>query len=171
MKIPTIFQPYVELFQAIDGHGQLWSPSGQFLGRLCSDIHKSNSIINPDGEYGSPYSLTSIHNRECEYGGETGEYSPFNPNSKNPPIVFYRCQPLFIITTHLDLYTNGLKLIDPYLMLTLYEVLSSLIPKPAPNSSPTLIRSSASVEELQAKLRPLNGSAFYASPSLSSQLT
>lgn len=160
MKIPSICQPYLEVFQAIDGHAQLWSPSGQFLGRLCSDIHKINSITNPLGDYGSPYSLTSIHNPDGEYGGETGEYSPFNPNSKNPPIVFYRCQPLLVATTHLGLYTNGLKLIDPYLMLTIYEALSSIIPQPAPNSSPTLIRRWVSVEEIQTKLRPLNGSTF-----------
>ncbi len=160
MKIPAAFQPYVEVFQVLDGHGQLWSPSGQFLGSLSSRADHINSIINPNGDYGSPYSEVSIHNPQGQYGGEKGEYSPFNPNCKNPPVVFYRRQPLFVLSTNLNLYSNGLKVIDPYLVLMLYDALGDLISHPAPQSSSKFIHLEQTPEQLQAKLKPLSGSAF-----------
>ena len=160
MKIPTVFRPYIEVFQLLDDQGQLWSPSGQFLGRLSSQAEHINSIINPEGDYGSPYSLISIHNPQSQYGGEKGEYSPFNPNCQNPPIVFYQSQPLFILSNNFNLYTNGLKVIDPYLVLTIYESLVNTSPDPTPKPTSKLIRSEPTVEQLQDKLRPLSGSAF-----------
>ena len=170
MKIPAVFQPYVEIFQAIDGHGQLWSPSGQFLGRLASDSYQINSLINPRGDYGSCYSQTSIHNPECDYGGDKGQYSPFNPSCKNPPVVFYRSQPLFVLTCNLRLYTNGLKIIDPYLTLAIYEALSGIVPDAVPERPSKLIHSWATPEQLQSKLSLLSGSAFKAPPGSSSLL-
>lgn len=160
MKIPSVFQPYIEVFQILDGHGQLWSPSGQFLGRLSSKAEHINSIINPEGDYGSPYSSISIHNPQGQYGGEKGEYSPFNPNCQNPPVVFYKCQPLFVLSNNFDLYTNDLKVIDPYLVLTIYEALVNMRPEPTPQKQSKLIRSEPTVEQLQNMLKPLNGSAF-----------
>ncbi|HEY9672767.1 MAG TPA: hypothetical protein V6D11_15080 [Waterburya sp.] len=161
MKIPAAFQPYVEVFQSIDSQAQLWSASGQFLGCLSSKGDHTHSIINPDGDYGSPYSEISIHNPQGRYGGEKGEYSPFNPTCKNPPVVFYRRQPLFILSTNLNLYSNGLKVIDPYLVLALYEALSNLIHDSAPQSSSKFIRLGLTLEQLQAKLKPLSGSACH----------
>lgn len=161
MKIPAAFQPYFEVFQALDGHAQLWSPSGQFLGRLSFKADYINSIINPKGDYGSPYSLTSIHNPQCQYGGEKGKYSPFNPNSKNPPIVFYRSQPLLVVSTNLELHTNGLKIIDPYLLLAIAEALSDVTPAPVSQPSKSkLIHTWVSHEYLKEKLMQLSRSPF-----------
>ncbi len=160
MQIPTAFQPYVEVFQALDGYGQLWSPTGQFLGRLCSKSDYINSILNPKGAYGSPYSLTSIHNRECLYGGDNGKYSPFNPNCEKPPVVFYRSQPLFVLSLNLNLKTKDLKIIDPYLVLAIYEALSDSVPEPVPETLFKFIRSRTSHTQLQAKLKSLKGNSF-----------
>ncbi len=165
MKIPLALQPYVEIFQALDGHGQLWSPEGQFLGRLSSKADYINSLINPQSEYGSPHSLISIHNPQSQYGGDSGAYSPFNPKCSNPPIVFYRYQPLFVLTTNFELATNGLKTVDPYLVLTIYEALSysTAVSESKPSSKPSsklMIRSWATHAQLQSKLMPLSGSAF-----------
>lgn len=124
MKIPGHFKRYVEIFQSIDGKGQLWSPSGQFLGLLSSNPNDANSIINPEGEYGSPFSGNSIHNPQGMYGGSDGIKSPFNPNCINPPIILYNGQPIFVLTINPNAYTNGLKTVDPYLMLAIYEELS-----------------------------------------------
>jgi hypothetical protein len=124
MKIPAALKAYVEIFQALDGYGQLWCPSGQYLGRLSSDLRHPNSITNPRGKYGSPYSPTSIHNPQCPYGSSDGIHSPFNPHCRNSPIVLYRGQPLLVVTSNSSAFTNGLKTVDPYLMLTIYEELA-----------------------------------------------
>lgn len=162
MKIPAVFQPYIEIFQALDGHAQLWSPGGQFLGRLCSKSDYINSIINPRGDYGSPYSQTSIHNPLCPYGGDNGSKSPFNPNCGHPPVVFYRNKPLFVLTTNLRVHTDGLKIIDPYLLLAIYEALSDVVPSPPPQTSSKskLIRIGPTHEQLLEQLKPLSGSVF-----------
>lgn len=162
MKIPAVYKPCVEVFQALDGHGQLWSPCGQFLGQLSSQTDPINSIINPTGDYGSPFSLTSIHNPQCQYGGDSGKYSPFNPNCKNPPVVFYRTQPLFVLSTNPCLYTNDLNVIDPYLLLSIYEALGNVPPNPLPqpSSQPTRVRTWDSYRDLKEKLMQLSGSAF-----------
>jgi hypothetical protein len=130
MNIPVIFKPLVEVFQAIDGQGQLWSPSGQFLGLLSSNSNDPNSILNTQGSYGSPFSLKSIHNPQGVYGGSAGMYSPFNLNCLNPPIILYQRQPILVVTSNLNVFTNGLKSVDPYLMLTIYEELGNTSSKP-----------------------------------------
>lgn len=162
MKIPAVYQPCVEVFRALDGHGQLWSPCGQFLGQVSSRTDHIQSIINPTGDYGSPFSLTSIHNPQCQYGGDSGKYSPFNPNCKNPPVVFYRTQPLFVLSTNPCLYTNDLIVIDPYLLLSIYEALGNVPPNPGsqPSSQPTRVRTWDSYRDLKEKLMQLSGSAF-----------
>ncbi len=130
MNIPVFFKALVEVFQAIDGYGQLWSPSGQFLGLLSSDSNDANSIINPQGSYGSPFSVKSIHNPQGLYGGSEGIYSLFNPNCINPPVILYQGQAILVVTSNLNVFTNGLKTVDPYLMLTIYEELGDTAPKP-----------------------------------------
>jgi hypothetical protein len=157
MKIPAAFQPYAEVFQVLDGYGQLWSPSGQFLGLLSSQADNTNSIINLDGEYGSPFSLSSIHNPQCQYGGEKGKHSPFNPNCNNPPIVLFRNQPIFVLSSNFNLYTNGLKIIEPLLVLGIYEAFADLNSQPLPQSLRTVSQPPATPEQLRAKLRPLSG--------------
>jgi hypothetical protein len=130
MNIPEALQPYVVLFQVLDGYGQIWSPCGQFLGLLSSVQNNPNSIINPYGSYGSPHSPTSIQNPQGLYGTSEGIYSPYNPNSVNPPVIFYQGHPLLLLTRNLNIFTNDLTIVDPDLMLTIYEELSNS--KPAP---------------------------------------
>jgi hypothetical protein len=131
MKIPGSFKHYVEMFKVLDGKGQLWSPSGQFLGLLSSDPNNANSIINPEGEYGSPFSLKSIHNPHGVYGGSNGINSPFNPNCINPPLILYKGKPVLVVTNNPNVFTNGLKAIDPYIMLGIYEEFSNAKSKEA----------------------------------------
>ncbi|HAA30544.1 MAG TPA: hypothetical protein DCE56_26245 [Cyanobacteria bacterium UBA8553] len=130
MKIPGVFKPYLVVFQILDGYGQLWSPSGQFLGLLSSNQRHLNSIINPKGPYGSFYSPSSIQNPQGLYGSPEGIYSPYNPHCINPPVIFFRGQPLLVLTRNLNLYTNGLNIVDVDLMLTIYEELSNFPPEP-----------------------------------------
>ncbi len=130
MNIPKALQPYVDLFQVLDGYGQIWSPCGQFLGLLSSIPHNSNSIINPYGPYGSPHSPISIQNPQGLYGTSQGIYSPYNPNCINPPVIFHQGHPLLLLTRNLNIFTNGLIIVDPDLMLTIYEELSNSKPEP-----------------------------------------
>lgn len=130
MKIPIAFKPYLVVFQILDGYGQVWSPSGQFLGLLSSNQRHLNSIINPHGPYGSFYSPTSLQNPQGLYGSPEGIHSPYNPNCINPPVIFFRGQPLLVLTRNLNLYTNGLSIVDVDLMLTIYEELSNFPPEP-----------------------------------------
>jgi hypothetical protein len=125
MKIPGVFQPYVEVFQILDGYGQVWSPSGQFLGLLSCDAHNPYSIINPLGNYGSPHSSTSIHNPQSPYGGPNGIYSPYNLRCINPPVILYQGNPVLVLTWNLNVFTNGLNIVDADLMLAIYEELSN----------------------------------------------
>ncbi|HEY9603881.1 MAG TPA: hypothetical protein V6C85_19855 [Allocoleopsis sp.] len=127
MKIPGVFKPYVVIFRILDGYGQLWSPSGQFLGLLSSDLHHPYSIINPLGNYGSPHSSTSIHNPQSLYGGANGIYSPYNPDCLNPPIILYQGDPVLIVTWNLNVFTNDLNIVDADLMLAIYEQFSNSI--------------------------------------------
>ncbi len=127
MKIPGVFKPYVVVFRILDGHGQLWSPSGQFLGLLSSDSHHPYSIINPSGNYGSPHSSTSIHNPQSLYGGAKGIYSPYNPHCLNPPIILYQGDPILVVTWNLNVFTNDLNIVDADLMLAIYEQFSNSI--------------------------------------------
>ncbi|MBE9129846.1 MULTISPECIES: hypothetical protein [unclassified Coleofasciculus] len=159
MKIPELFDPYVELFQILDGKGQLHSPNGQFLGRLSSKADYVNSILNPVGDYGNSFSPISIHNPQGDYGGEFGIYSPFNPNCLNPPLICFLDQPILVLTINPSLCTNGLKRVDPYLMLTIYEALSNT---PFTGQSPPALplARKAALAQLQAKIAQLNVTLF-----------
>jgi hypothetical protein len=132
MNIPVAFKAYIKLFQILDNHGQLWSPSGQFLGLLSSNPDHPKSIINPVGAYGSPFSPTSIQNPQSLYGGSNGIYSPYNLNCINPPAIFYKNKPILVLTWNLNVFTNGLNIVDADLMVTIYEELSRSKHDPTP---------------------------------------
>lgn len=121
-------ETYIEFLKKLDGAGELWSPSGQFLGRLESKPHSFYSIINNHGFYGSSSSKTSIRNSSSQYGGFNGIYSPFNPNCSNPPIISYSGQPLMVVTRNPKILTFGLNSITPDFMLSVYEVLGRSAP-------------------------------------------
>lgn len=55
------------------GAPRIYSPDGQYLGRLSRNPYNLESTGNPSGVYGSSSSLNSINNPNGEYGSE---YSP-----------------------------------------------------------------------------------------------
>jgi len=58
---------------------QLYAPDGTYLGNLNTNQFDPNSVSNPYGQYGSPYSVDSINNPYGQYG------SPYSPNSARNP--------------------------------------------------------------------------------------
>lgn len=122
-------ETYVEFLKKLDGIGELWSSSGQFLGRLDSNSNAFNSIVNVYGLYGSSHSPTSIRNRSCQYGGFQGNYSPFNPNCPNPPFISHSGQPMMAVTRNPQILTFGLNSITPDFLLAVYEILGKATPE------------------------------------------
>jgi hypothetical protein len=58
---------------------QIYAPNGKYLGNLNENQFDPNSVNNPYGRYGSPYSPDSINNPYGRYG------SPYSPDSPNNP--------------------------------------------------------------------------------------
>jgi hypothetical protein len=58
-----------------------------FLGRVTSNASAADSLSNPYGAYGSPYSATSIFNTFGLYGSQFSTTSAFNDLASNPPII------------------------------------------------------------------------------------
>jgi hypothetical protein len=58
---------------------QIYAPDGTYLGNLNTNQFDPNSVSNPYGQYGSPYSADSINNPYGQYG------SPYSPNSARNP--------------------------------------------------------------------------------------
>lgn len=65
----------------------LLAANGTYLGTI-SHPSKANSLLNRKGSYGSSKSDTCIFNKSSIYGSPTGEFSPSNPASQNPPLLF-----------------------------------------------------------------------------------
>lgn len=114
-----------------NGIAQLWAPNGQFLGVLSSDQYDLNSISNPHGLYGGSCGIYSIQNPCGMYGGVCGFYSPYNISSFNPPIVVYQNQPVLVATRNSYVQTNGLPVVDPDLILSVYAQLAANYQHPA----------------------------------------
>jgi hypothetical protein len=109
----------LEFLASADGIAQLWAADGQFLGVLSSHQSDPNSITNPN-TYGSFYSYYSIKNPASLYGGACGLYSPYNITCINPPVILYQGQPMLVVSKNLSVLTNGLPIIDPDWMLSVY---------------------------------------------------
>ena len=122
-------ETYIEFLKKLDGVGELWSPSGQFLGRLESKPHSFYSLINVHGFYGSSASGTSIRNTSSKYGGIQGIYSPFNPHSSNPPFISCSNQPVMVVTRNPQILSFGLNSITPDFLLAVYEILGRAKPQ------------------------------------------
>ena len=60
---------------------QLFAPNGQYLGNLNSNRFDPNSVANPFGRYGSPFSADSINNPFSQWG------SQFSPNGVRNPFA------------------------------------------------------------------------------------
>lgn len=121
-------ETYIEFLKKLDGIGELWSPSGQFLGRIESKPHSFYSILNVHGFYGSSSSRTSIRNSSSQYGGFQGIYSPFNPHCDQAPFISCSGQPIMLVTRNPNILTFGLNSITPDFLLAVYEILGKAKP-------------------------------------------
>jgi hypothetical protein len=70
---------------ALAGPPQLYAPDGTYLGNLSTNRFDPNSISNPYGRYGSPYSPYSINNLYGRYGSQYSPDSPNNPYAIGSP--------------------------------------------------------------------------------------
>jgi len=69
--------------------GRLYGQDGQYLGRVNSNRYDPESISNPYGRYGSPYSSTSVNNPYSRYGSPYSSLSAKNPYTTTPPVIVY----------------------------------------------------------------------------------
>jgi len=72
----------------------------QYLGKITANAYDQNSILNQYGSYGSQYSATSIFNQYCPYGGAYGQFSPENPYTTQPPVLYIDGKRLGVVTTN-----------------------------------------------------------------------
>jgi hypothetical protein len=72
-----------------DLSGQVNSNTGYtvYLGKITNNKFDPDSICNPFGTYGSPYSATSMFNQSSIYASQTSTYSLNNPAAKAPPVI------------------------------------------------------------------------------------
>lgn len=66
------------------------SQTGQYLGNLSSNSYDVNSVSNPYGPHGSPYSPTSINNKFGVYGSPYSNQSVRNPYATQAPVIINR---------------------------------------------------------------------------------
>lgn len=109
---------------ALDGQLELYARDGRFLGLLSSKHNDPNSIVNPN-TYGNPNYINSIHYEYGIYGGEYGRHSPYNRYCLCPPVIIFQQQYLGIVTKNKHVFTNGLVIIDPDLIISIYKNLPS----------------------------------------------
>jgi hypothetical protein len=63
----------------------------KYLGNLNQNQFDPNSVNNPFGRYGSPYSPDSVRNPFGQYGSPYSPYSPTNPfTSGDSPRIYGR---------------------------------------------------------------------------------
>lgn len=96
-SVPTATQPSAQpggssaigttSFASLDGRAIIVAADGKFLGKVTSNKHDADSIVNDYGEHGSKYAQYSIRNEYGQYGGKYSEMSPFNPYTGNPPKI------------------------------------------------------------------------------------
>lgn len=67
--------------------GQVTTGYTVYLGKITSDKFDPDSICNPFGVYGSPYSKTSMFNELGIYANPTSTFSLNNPSAKAPPVI------------------------------------------------------------------------------------
>jgi len=72
-----------------DLSGQVTSDTGYtvYLGKITNNKFDPDSICNPFGIYGSPYSATSMFNQNSIYGNQTSTFSVDNLSAKAPPVI------------------------------------------------------------------------------------
>ena len=102
-----------------DGKLELYAQDGRFLGLLSSQYNDPNSILNPS-KYGSISYINSIYYPHGVYGGQYGQHSPYNRYCRCPPVIVFQQQYLGLVTKNKDVVTNGLTIIDPDLLISIY---------------------------------------------------
>lgn len=65
---------------------RLYDSQGNFHGDVNANRYDPNSIANPYGRYGSPYSADSINNPYGQYGSRYAPQSPNNPYGTGMPV-------------------------------------------------------------------------------------
>lgn len=78
----------------------LVAQDGTFLGRLTADRHDTESIWNPLGKHGTPYSELSIFDPSGRFGGLSSDESPWNPSAKRPPMIKFGEEQLLHLTAN-----------------------------------------------------------------------
>ncbi len=102
-----------------DGKLELYAQDGRFLGLLSSQYNEPNSILNPS-KYGSASYINSIYYQHGTYGGQYGKHSPYNRYCRCPPVIVFQQQYLGLVTKNKDVVANGLTIIDPDLLISIY---------------------------------------------------
>ncbi len=78
----------------------LVAQDGTFLGRLTADRHDTESIWNPLGKHGSPYSEVSIFDPTGRFGGPSSDESPWGPSATRPPMIKFGEEQLLHLTAN-----------------------------------------------------------------------
>lgn len=65
----------------------LLAADGTYLGAI-THARDTDSLLNRNGPYGSTKSYSSIYNNSSVYGNSNGEFSPYNPDCQDPPLLF-----------------------------------------------------------------------------------
>ena len=79
----------------IEDGGRIYGQDGTYLGRLNANRYDPESVANPYGRYGSPYSSTSINNPYSPYGSPYSNLSARNPYATQPPVVRWYQHPYY----------------------------------------------------------------------------
>jgi hypothetical protein len=145
----------LDFLASVNGVAQLWAANGQFLGVLSSDQYDLNSISNCYSFYGGSCGIYSIQNHSGMYGGVCGFYSPYNTSCLNPPVILYQAQPVLIVTRNLFAQTNGLPVVDPDLMLSIYGQLATNYQPPTFPIHSDTYRRTVSASNANASIRAI----------------
>jgi len=84
---PTETIPNTPSISNSSGPPKLYAKDGTYLGRLSANQYDPESISNPYGKYGSPYSSTSINNPYSTHGSQYSSEGVRNPYTSGGPRV------------------------------------------------------------------------------------
>lgn len=93
----------VRAYIALDGRMIIVAADGTYLGILTGDVSHTESVCNPQGNYGSLHSTTSTQNPHSLYGGSHGIYSPYNPHCIQPPHLIVNQQAVGVLSSNPNL--------------------------------------------------------------------
>lgn len=111
---------------SLDRQLELYAQNGHFLGLLSSDRRDPNSIINMR-TYGDKHNINSIHYAHGIYGGQYGQYSPYNRWCLYPPTIILQQQCVGLVSKNKHILDRDLTIIDPDVIMAIYINLSNNI--------------------------------------------